>query len=210
MQRCPNCDAELESPLGCAACQRIFAAPEELSPFALLGLPERFEVDQAELRRRLLRMGRLVHPDYFANAPAGLRELAERNSARLNRAHELLSEPFERANWLVSSLGGPGENEERSMPQAFLAEVLEWNETLEQARNSPATPEQRARLEALGRSLAEERARSLHSVALQLTPLPLRASPPLREVRSRLNAIRYVDRALCELEALRLAHASLG
>ena len=96
------------------------------------------------------------------------------------------------------------------MPQAFLAEVLEWNETLEQARNSPATPEQRARLEALGRNLAEERVRSLQSVAAQLTPLPLRASPPLREVRARLNAIRYLDRALFELEGLRLAHASLG
>ncbi|MBK7643146.1 MAG: hypothetical protein IPJ19_08845 [Planctomycetes bacterium] len=209
MQRCPNCDAELESPLGCAACQRIFDPPEGLSPFELLGLPQAFALDEAHLRRRVLRLGRLVHPDFFGNAPAQERELAERNSARLNRAHELLADPVERANWFVTALGGPAENEQRSMPQAFLAEVLEWNELLEEARAAPAGSGLRERLEALASTLAAERARGLKSIAAHLAPLPERGSLLLRELRTQLNALRYVDRALSEIESLSLARASL-
>jgi molecular chaperone HscB len=208
MQRCPHCNALLESPLGCSACQQLLDPADGATPFEILGLPQRFEVDPAELRRRLLRLGRLVHPDFFAHAPTAQRELAERNSARLNRAHELLSDEFERASWLVGALGGPGENEERSMPQAFLAEVLEWNELLEEARAAALTPELRARLDALADNLRAERARGMQAAARLLTPLPEHGSPRLREARAQLNAIRYVDRALTDIEAQALARAS--
>ena len=207
--QCPHCGAEPESALGCAKCGRLLDPPAELSPFALLGLPESFALDAAELRRRVLREGRLVHPDYFTQSPASERELAERNSARLNRANELLADPFERADWLIAARGAPTESEARAMPQAFLSEVLEWNELLEEARGAPTAPGQRERLESLAQTLAAERARGLQAVAALLEPLPERGSPRLAQVRTQLNAIRYVDRALSEIEALSLARASL-
>jgi len=207
--QCPHCGAVLASALGCAQCGRLLDPPAELSPFALLGLSERYALDGADLRQRVLRAGRLVHPDFFTQAPAAERELAERNSARLNRANELLSDDWSRADWLVGARGGPAENEQRAMPPAFLAEVLEWNELLEEARGAPASPGMQERLDSLARTLAAERARLLQAVASLLEPLPERGSPRLAQARTQLNAIRYVDRALSEIEALSLTRASL-
>jgi molecular chaperone HscB len=206
---CPHCGAEAGSALACAKCGRLLDPAGDLSPFALLGLTERFAIDPTDLRKRVLREGRLVHPDFFVAAPAAERELAERNSARLNRAHELLADDWQRADWLVSARGGPAENEARAMPPAFLAEVLEWNELLEEARGAPLDPALPARLEALARTLAEQRARAMAALFARLEPLPERGSPALAEARAQLNAIRYVDRALAEIVALGLAHASL-
>ncbi len=207
MRACPHCAAELESPLACAACGRLLDVPEATSPFEILGLAPKHALDAGELRKRLLRLGRLVHPDFFGAAGAPERARAERNSALLNRAHELLADEFRRASWLVGALGGPDELQERAMPPAFLAEVLEWNETLEAARSAgaAATPE----LEALEGTLRTERARTLASVAAALDPLPEHGAERLRTLRSQLNAVRYIDRALSEIEALRLARASV-
>ena len=112
----------------------------------------------------------------------------------------MLVDPVERADWLVRSQGGPAENEQRAMPQAFLHEVLEWNEQLEEARAGSA----QAGLRELQARLCEKRDQALANVARLLSPLPERGSPRLSEVRSELNAIRYFDRALSEIEALHL------
>jgi hypothetical protein len=44
-------------------------------------------------------------------------------------------------------------------------------------------------------------------VARLLEPLPAYGSESLREARRALNVVRYVDRALSELESLRLSRA---
>ena len=47
----------------------------------------------------------------------------------------------------------------------------------------------------------------LDRIANLLDPLPERGSPRLAAARSELNALRYLDRALREIESLRLARA---
>lgn len=207
MRACPHCAAVLESPLACGACGRLLDTPEDSSPFEVLGLEPTHALDPLELRKRLLRLGRQVHPDYFGAAGADERARAERNTALLNRAHELLADEFRRASWLVEACGGPSEGEERAMPPAFLAEVLEWNETLERARSAGSAAQ--AELATLERDLRAERARALAEVAAGLAPLPARGAAGLRALRTRLNCVRYVDRALAEIESSRLARASL-
>jgi len=203
MRTCPHCQAALEAPLGCRACGRVLAVPDDVTPFEIFGLPLGFDVPAASMQRRLVQASRLVHPDFHAQSDAGQRELAELNSARLNAAHALLVDDVARADWLVRHLGGPDENGERAMPRAFLLEVLEWNETLESARADPDTPATRRALETLATELDARRDVALASVAKQLTPLPEHGSPALRGVRQELNALRYLERALGEIAALR-------
>jgi len=202
MQRCPHCQAALESALGCGACGRLLDPPAELSPFELLGLEPGFALDARALEKRLRATMRLVHPDVYATASAELRERAERGSARLNGAYTTLADPLARADWLVTWLGGPAESQQRALPQTFLNEVLEWNETLEEARAGAQAP--LAGLTDLRAMLRERHAEALRTVERLLTPLPERGSPRLSEVRSQLNAIRYVERALSEIDELRL------
>jgi DnaJ-domain-containing protein 1 len=206
MIRCPHCDAELAHPASCGSCGRLLEIPDEATPYAVLGLGDaKWAVERDSLRKRLLQLSRDVHPDFFGTAGADVRGLAERNSARLNDAYAILSDDVARADWLVEYLGGPDEQTERAMPPEFLAEVLEWNELLEEARDGDAAD---PRLEPLERDLRERRAAALDTVAKLLTPLPQPRSPELKRVRAQLNAVRYVDRALSEIATQRLARAS--
>jgi molecular chaperone HscB len=208
MDRCPKCAAAIESPLGCTACGTLFELARDPSPFEIFGLAPSFEVDAGELRRKLLKLGRITHPDFFATQSAAMKALAEHASALLNEAYEVLSDDARRADWLVRELGGPDENELREMPKPFLMEVLEWNEKLEAARSSEPHDSQHigAELEALETELRGQRGDTIQSLRRALEPLPERQSERLRAARQQLNALRYIDRALGEIEALRLAH----
>ena len=208
---CPHCGSSTESPLVCGACGTLSPAPDAgLDPFAAFGLERDWKVDAGALRKALLRLQRAIHPDFFAGAAPEVRELAERNTAELNAAHEILADDFRRADWLVQALGGPDENAERQMPQAFLMEVMEWNETLEEARAAEPDSPERAAAHELGTTLRAERDALFDRLASLLTPLPTALpegaeSAPLVEARRQLNAVRYVDRALRQIEELRLA-----
>ena len=207
MPSCSQCGAALETPLGCEACGALFQT-EALTPYEIFGLAPGTSPDARELKRRLLRFSRLTHPDFHGNGPEEERARAERNTALLNEAHEILSDDFARADWIIRHLGGPAESDERQMPTAFLMEVLEWNETLEEARNEPADAPLPAALGVLETTWNNERRTNLDAVLARLDPLPRNGASALTEARRQLNAVRYLDRALRELEALRLARAA--
>jgi len=205
---CPRCGAPLETPFCCVGCGRLLRPERDPTPFEAFGLEPRYGVDAAELELRLLRFSRSLHPDFFATAGVEERALAEEGSAALNAAYEILADDFRRADWLVAALDGPSESDEKEMPREFLLEVLEWSEEIEAAREArPGAPE-RARLPALAAALRSRRAECMRGVAGLLAPRPERGAPVLAEVRRILNAVRYLDRALRELEVLRLEQAA--
>ena len=166
---CPACGEGLETPLGCKACGAMYPPQAELDPYQAFGLEARYDLDESDLRKRLVRFSRLFHPDFHAGDPEA-RERAERCTAELNAAHELLAAKPRRADHLVRALGGPDQESERQMPQVFLMEVLEWNETLEEAQAAEASPELETRLNALASELDEHRADTLESIGAALTP----------------------------------------
>ena len=207
MRACPECGAEIESPVGCASCGALGVWDEARTPYELFGLEPAWDVSGIPLRKKLLQFSRLCHPDFFATRGEELRERAEKNSAELNQAFEILTNDFRRANWLLQHLGGPSEQKERQMPQAFLMEVLEWSETLEEVREQDGVADD-SKLDALASELAKQREESIQQFAPLLEPLPEQGAPALLELRKLLNAIRYVDRTLAEIRALRLQRAS--
>ncbi len=207
-EECPKCWAKVSTPLFCESCKAILPATANPSPFDALGVEPSYPIDAMALRKRLLTLSRQLHPDFHIHADTGTRALAERNTAELNAAFEILSDDFRRADWIVKSLAGPSESDERQMPSEFLAEVMEWNETVEDARDAPADSPARAELDPLATSLEEQRARVMSEISDRLVPLPEAHAPVLREVRRRLNAVRYIDRTLGEIAELRLADAS--
>ncbi len=195
----------LETPVACAACGAVQAVSDTATPFDVLGLEPTHALDESELRRRLTRFSRLVHPDFFATADASTRERAEQSSARLNQAFDVLSDDARRADWLVVHLGGPAESQDRAMPQAFLVEVLDWNEILEDAAAGRGDVD--PRVDALASDLTERRGAAQQALRKLLDPLPERGSPRLTAARRELNVLRYLDRALRQIETLRLARA---
>ncbi len=208
MKVCPGCGEQLETPLACASCGLLIGPTSDLTPFEVLALEPAFCLDAALAKKRLLELSRRMHPDYFGGAGEAQRVLAERCSAVLNQAYETLADDIERADFLVRWLGGPAEGELRDMPREFLTEVLEWNEALEEARASAPGSRERARLDPLRAELESARIGALQRLAGLLVPLPARGAPALVTARRELNALRYLSRALDQIEALRLAQAA--
>ncbi|MBM3975734.1 MAG: Fe-S protein assembly co-chaperone HscB [Planctomycetes bacterium] len=202
MPDCARCSAALTSALVCEACGALVPGAAAGDPFAVFGLTTAYTIDARALRKRLLKLSRLLHPDFHGTAEAAQRELAAHHSAELNSAHEVLADDCRRADWLVRHLGGPSEQTERAMPQAFLMEVLEWNEALEAARGSAPGSAPRAALGALAADLEAQRRALLQSLNRLLEPLPATGAPALADARRALNALRYIDRAAGEIAEL--------
>src|SRR5439155_6433197 len=99
-----------------------------------LGLPRRFTLAAAELERQYLARSRAVHPDYHATGSSADLAASTELSAALNEAYNTLRDPFTRADYLLLLEGGPSAAEQKQMPPAFLAEMLEDRERVEEAR----------------------------------------------------------------------------
>src|SRR6478735_7752999 len=101
--------------------------------YARLGLPRRFVVDAAALERAYLAHSRAVHPDYHAAGAAGDLAASTELSAAVNEAYNTLRDPFARADYLLGLLGGPPASQEKGVDAAFLAEVMDLRERVEDA-----------------------------------------------------------------------------
>lgn len=202
---CGHCHEVLTSPLACAGCERIFPLPKQLSPFEVFGMEPVAHVDRGALRKQLLKLQRLLHPDFHGQAGEGEQQLAEHNTAELNSAYEVLCDEAKRASFLIEHLGGPSESKERQMPQVFLMEVMEWNEALEEMRNAEDRAAAAQQAEELHGELKIERVRFIDALLDDLhAALQPGATPDLVALRRQSNAIRYIDRALSEAAQIRL------
>src|SRR5215213_7932505 len=109
--------------------------------FDRLGLPRRFLLDAGELERAYLAHSRAVHPDFHLAGASSELDASLELSAAVNEAYNTLRDPFTRAEHLLALEGGPSASEHKQMPPAFLAEMLEAREEIEQARGKPAESE---------------------------------------------------------------------
>jgi molecular chaperone HscB len=162
--------------------------------FDRLGLPRRFLVDPVELERAYLARSRDVHPDYhLAGSDADLAASLEA-SAAVNEAYNTLRDPFTRAEYLLTLEGGPGASEQKQMPPAFLAEMLDAREQIETARGKPAEVARletdfRARYDGLLRQVGEAFAADPRDTTVRL------------KIRGLLNAAKYVRGLLRDLHS---------
>ncbi|HVJ80124.1 MAG TPA: Fe-S protein assembly co-chaperone HscB [Planctomycetia bacterium] len=167
--------------------------PSAPSPnhFATLGLPERFKLDPEDLEIRHLRRSREVHPDAGElDDPAAQLE-RHHLSAALNEAHRVLSDPVLRAEHLLALHGGPAADSKRALAPAFLAEVLELREELEEG----VGPERRT---ALADDLAGKRTALLAKIATLFADAERKES--LGGIRQALDELKYLDGMLRELD----------
>jgi DnaJ-domain-containing protein 1 len=160
-------------------------------PFELLGLPARFDIKTKEIERAYLARAAAVHPDL-----AGGDDTPEQ-SAALNRAKAVLQEPELRANALLTRLGGPGKSEDKSLPGGFLMGIMETREAIEEAL-ARGSQEERAKWKAWAQ---EQRGEYEGRVgALFKTLGDSRDATTLRAIRQELNAWRYIERLIEQLD----------
>lgn len=164
--------------------EEIDSAPDY---FALFGLERRFDVDQNALQSRMLELTRLTHPD-FAGDDAEAQMRAMDLSAKVNEAHRALFDPESRANYLLELLGGPSKEEDRSLPQGFLEEMMTVREEMAEAQME----EDQQKLTQMEEGAKQQREQHLSNLSTLFSQSP----PPLAHIRMELNAMRYIERML--------------
>jgi molecular chaperone HscB len=136
LAKCVACSRELHSAAVCDYCHTLNPVSAPAEYFSLLGVPQRYDLDTDELRRRYLELSRHAHPDFFtANSPES-QALALKVSSSLNDAYRTLSDPIERAEYLQELLGGKSSAADKSTPDGFLEEMMVLQEELTEAKHS--------------------------------------------------------------------------
>lgn len=159
-------------------------------PFQTLGVERRFDLDEAELHRRYVAAAAEAHPDRYAD-PIEQAEAADR-AARINEAYRTLSDPERRANALLIALGGASKEQDDSLPPDLLMDMMQVRERLEAAVARDDSGEQTA-LEAWA---VDQRQAHLDNAARLFTA----EEPDLQQVRVELNALRYVERMIEQMQ----------
>lgn len=98
------------------------------SPFDILGVEPRFELDLPMLERRFRELSREVHPDRSRREDLGA-------SIDLNAAYRALKDDLTRARAVLEAQGA-ATGDERADDPAFLMEIMELREALGDAREA--------------------------------------------------------------------------
>lgn len=118
-------------------------------------------------------------------------------SARVNDAHKVLADDEERANYLLALRGGPGKDDNKTLPPDFLQKMLMVREEMEEAQQSG----DQTALAAFETQAKEERVTLLKAIAALFRGLDSADPEPVKvqrriQIRVHLNALRYIERML--------------
>jgi len=169
--------------------------------FALLGLPHRYAIDAAAMKKSYLAMSRATHPDFFAGDPEKLAEVLAVSSA-VNDAHRTLEDPVRRAEYVLLAHGGKNAGDDKRVPPEMLGEVLILNEEIGEAK---AGGDAAALAGFRGQMLARHESvlRQIEALGAKLTESgDARAkgdAATLDALRLQLNAMKYVQNLLGQL-----------
>ncbi len=98
--------------------------------FKILGVKPQLDIDAAELRKNYYRLSREFHPDFGGDFDEN--EVQERliNYELINVGYEVLNDKWKRIQHFLELNGALGHPEYEKLPQDFLMEMMEINESL--------------------------------------------------------------------------------
>lgn len=127
-----------EGPDGQLDLARSYAPAAPPTPWEVLGLPMRLDLDLPAVELRVRGLVRALHPDRFnVQGPQAVAD-AERHTALVNDAWRTLRDPERRVGWLLDHLG----QNRTSLPPAWAMALFERNEAIDDAQGDPVASAQ--------------------------------------------------------------------
>lgn len=167
-------------------------------PFTMLGLPARFDLSPGEVQSAYLARAAALHPDRALDPMAQADATGE--SARLNQARATLADDEQRANALLALLGGRAKEQDKSLPPGFLTEIMDVRQQMEEAMAS-GDAAKRAEMGAWAANQRMQYVDRLGATFGEFTHAePARKAAILTEARMHLNAWRYIERMIEQLD----------
>ena len=99
--------------------------------FVLYNIPETFNPDQALVKSKFYELSRRYHPDRFTQADDEQQAEALQQSAANNMAYKILGNADSLMAYILKINGLLDDEEKYALPPAFLMEMMDLNEMLE-------------------------------------------------------------------------------
>lgn len=166
--------------------------------FQLFELPQKLSLDAARLKTLYYDLSRKHHPDFYQKKSPKKRLAATEKTSLLNKAYEILRDPFRRAEYVLS-LAGQDVKKDLPVSPDLLAEVFEIQENLEREGTPRATLEEEA-------AHLKERIQKLHgqleaiSREWDTSRTKEEKTPPAEKVLRILHEKKYIDSILRNVE----------
>lgn len=116
----------------------VVQSVRDVSYFEIIGIKDSFDVDTTDLSNKYKELQKLLHPDKHTLKSETEKQLAEEQSSLVNKAYTTLIKPLNRALYMLERAGQPLEEENSSVDQEFLVEIMEINEEIAEADSTEA------------------------------------------------------------------------
>lgn len=98
--------------------------------FEFYGLPVTFNPDTAQIKKKFYELSKKYHPDFYINESEEKQNEVLELSTVNNKAYQVLSDPQKRLHYILELKGLLKEGESYTLPQDFLMDMMDVNETL--------------------------------------------------------------------------------
>jgi len=141
------------------SCGALQPPPHNRGPYEVFGLPRTFDISLVELGRIFKTLQRQLHPDKYSIRSKEEQGYSADHASEVNRAYTTLKDPLERAKYLLSVAGFEASGEKTISDPAFLAEMLERREAIQEASGN------RQALAAIAKQIIAEREQLLRDLS---------------------------------------------
>lgn len=104
--------------------------------FELYEMPVSLQVDKKYVQKKYFELQKKYHPDFFSNESAEEQADVLEKSSMINKAYKTFQNDDETIKYVLQIKGLLEEEEKYELPPAFLAEMMEINETLMEVDDS--------------------------------------------------------------------------
>lgn len=146
---CWDCRAEVNAEHFCPACGKVQPQPPAADHFSFFGLERRLELDAAALERRFDQLRWKLQPENFQQSTSYEQELAREKAAALAAAFQTLSNPVERADYVLALEGVRPLGSKPTAPADLLPEILALSDHLEALRSAKLSGDEPREVEEL-------------------------------------------------------------
>nr|XP_012141878.1 PREDICTED: iron-sulfur cluster co-chaperone protein HscB, mitochondrial isoform X1 [Megachile rotundata] len=133
--KCWNCDFMYKSELFCSKCKVLQEPPENLTYFDIMGIPKSYDVTVTEIQNKYKELQKLLHPDKFSTKSEKEKEISAYFSSLVNKAYTTLCHPLKRGLYMLKLHDIIISEDTDSVNAAFLMEIMEKNEEIDEADN---------------------------------------------------------------------------
>lgn len=105
--------------------------------FELYQLPLKFNVDDEQVKKKFYELSKRYHPDFFVNESLEKQSKILQLSTLNNKAYQVLSNPLKRIEYILNLNNLLAEGDKYQLPQDFLMEMMDVNETLMELEFDP-------------------------------------------------------------------------